>query len=242
MTCLPLSPRRHSKHYRDNGFFEFLREQLASFRIVFLLLGNHEPYHSNWDEAKSKLTRFKGEMACSFQTGKVRGEFVLLDQTRYDLSPTVTVLGCTLFSRINPEQAESISFGLNDFYYINDWSIESHRKAHSTDLQWLNMEVELISRLEPERKIIILTHHSPCIHEKAVDPKHANSRISSAFASDLSYQQCWNNKSVKIWVFGHTHFNCDFEDPQTGKGVVTNQRGYYFAQFAGFDSGKVIQM
>ncbi|KAL2014066.1 hypothetical protein VTN00DRAFT_1591 [Thermoascus crustaceus] len=72
-------------------FLALLATLVANFRTVFLLLGNHEPYHSDWDEAMSKLTRFKDEMDGSFQAGKVRGEFVLLDQTRYDLSPTVAV-------------------------------------------------------------------------------------------------------------------------------------------------------
>lgn len=45
---------------------------------------------------------------------------------------------------------------------------------------------------------------------------------------------------MKLWVFGHTQFNCDFTDEGTGKHVVTNQRGYYFSQAAGFDAEKVV--
>lgn len=44
---------------KDNGLFIFLEAQLQKFQIVFFLLGNHEPYHSNWATArKKKMQRF----------------------------------------------------------------------------------------------------------------------------------------------------------------------------------------
>ncbi|KAK2762064.1 hypothetical protein FQN54_001071 [Arachnomyces sp. PD_36] len=227
-------------YVKDSGFFEFLQQQLKNFRLVFFLLGNHEPYHSDWAETKTKLNRFRDDMNKSFQMNELLGELVFLDQTRYDVSSTVTVLGCTLFSTVIPEQIETVSFGLNDFYHIKDWSIELHQQAHSEDLNWLNSQVESIARLEPHRKIVIFTHYSPCTQEPAVDPAHAGSSISSGFATDLSNEICWTDSSVKIWAFGHTHFNCDFEDLKGGKRVVTNQRGYYFSQAARFDEEKLV--
>lgn len=235
-------------YVKDEGFFEFLRKQLANFQIVFLVLGNHEPYGSSWCEAKSAVRKFEQDMDTLFQRGEVKGKFVFLDQTRYDISSTVTVLGCTLFSNVIPEETERVSFGLNDFYRIkDDWSVEKHVEAHLSHLAWLNTQVDSISREEPDRKVIILTHYCPCTHEKVVDPKHAtNSKISSGFMSDLSGQVCWGDSSriVKVWAFGHTHFNCDFEGQETGTGkrVVSNQRGYYFAQSEGFDGEKVVEV
>ncbi|KIX02729.1 uncharacterized protein Z518_08671 [Rhinocladiella mackenziei CBS 650.93] len=227
-------------YVQDAGFFEFLQQQLSNFRLVLFVLGNHEPYHSNWTDVKTRLGRFSDDMQKWFLEGKIAGEFIVLDQTRYDISPSVTILGCTLFSGITSEQTQSVSYGLNDFYLIEDWSVDLHCRAHYADLSWLNEQVELISRLEPARKIIILTHHSPCTNEETIDPKHKGSSISSGFATDLSREPCWTNQNVTVWAFGHTHFNCDFQDAKTGKRVVSNQRGYYFAQAAGFDSQKVV--
>lgn len=227
-------------YVQDLGFFEFLKRQLSTFRLVLFVIGNHEPYHSNWDDVKTRLNLFGNDMQNQFLEGKILGEFIILDQTRCDLSPTATVLGCTLFSGIKIEQMHSVSHGLNDFYQIEDWSVDSHHRTHHADLAWLNEQVELISRLEPSRKIIILTHHSPCTSKEAMDPKHRGSSISSGFATDMSSEPCWTNKNVVVWAFGHTHFNCDFQDAKTGKRVVSNQRGYYFAQAAGFDSQKVV--
>jgi hypothetical protein len=47
---------------KDAGFFEFLQQQLSNFRLVLFVLGNHEPYHSNWDDVKTRLNRFGNDM------------------------------------------------------------------------------------------------------------------------------------------------------------------------------------
>lgn len=83
-------------YVKDDGFFEFIRTQLQRFHVVFLVLGNHEPYHSNWTETKSKVLRFKHDADHMFQEGEITGKFIFLDQTRFDISATVTILGCTL--------------------------------------------------------------------------------------------------------------------------------------------------
>ncbi|PGH19836.1 hypothetical protein AJ80_03753 [Polytolypa hystricis UAMH7299] len=232
-------------YVKDKGFLDFLRQQLQNFQIVFLLLGNHEPFESDLVEAKSVLNQFAVDMEKSRQEAKEEerlGEFIFLDQTRYDISPTVTVLGCTLFTHVVPEQSEAVSFGVNDFYRINNWSIEAHQKAHVSDRAWLNREVESISRVEPERKIVVLTHHCPCVNEEVVNPAHAKSNLSSGFMSNLSNDVCWKSANVKVWAFGHTHYNCDFKDAETGKRVLSNQRGYYFAQSKGFNGEKVVRV
>lgn len=226
---------------KDNGYFPFIEKQLPKFKAVFLLLGNHEPYHSNWTTVKEKVMRFEKEMRNKHAAG-VYGSFIFLDQTRHDLSPDTTILGCTLYSHILPSQADHVSFGLNDFYHIDDWTVEQHNEAHFADLNWLNAQVKSIAEQEPHRRIVILTHHNPTTSARSLDPAHANSKISSGFSSDLSGQVCWTSRNVKVWAFGHTHFNCDFVEPVAGKRAVTNQRGYYFSQSVGFDEKKVIEV
>lgn len=219
---------------KDDGFFDFLRKQLDVFRVVFLVLGNHEPYCSRWPETMARIEQFKGEI-------NAPDRFILLNRTRYDISPTVTILGCTLFSRVLPEQQDSVGKCLNDFYYIYNWSVAAHSEAHDADLEWLNHEVESIARLEPERKIVVFTHYCPMTSDEVTDPQHRGSNISSGFRTDLSNETCWKEKAVKLWAFGHTHYNCDFVD-EHGKRVLANQRGYYFAQAAGFDGSRVVEL
>lgn len=228
-------------YVKDPEYFIFLEHQLSSFQTVFLLFGNHESYHSDWKTAKQKLQTFYQEMTAK-KPSKILGTFIFLDQTRSDISPALTILGCTLYSHIPPERMDDVSFSLNDFYNIQDWTVEQHNEAHAADLAWLNAQVGSIAEREPERRIVIFTHHRPTVASGAVDPAHANSKISSGFASDLSAEVCWSTGNVGVWAFGHTHFNCDFVDEGSGKRVVTNQRGDYFQQSVGFDEGKCIEV
>lgn len=224
---------------RDPGWIQFIERQLALFRIVLLVLGNHEPYYSSWEQVREQVRYFNEAREKQKQQGQ--GKLVLLDQGRYDVTDDFTILGCTLHSRIDAKHEERVSFGLNDFYYIeNGWDVSKHSQAHKDDLAWLNGQVTSLAQEAPHRRIAILTHHSPCITANAMDPKNATSPIRSAFATDLSAEPCWTSKNVKLWAFGHTHFNCDFVDEGTGKHVLTNQRGYYFSQAAGFDAEKVV--
>ncbi|KAI0550428.1 hypothetical protein F4679DRAFT_543260 [Xylaria curta] len=159
------------------------------------------------------------------------GEFILLDQTRYDFLPSgpegdvasearLTILGCTLFSRVLPAQADDTSVFLQD-----------HTARFEEELAWLNTQVTAIEEQGGNRKVVILTHYSPSLDERAVDPRHRNSRIQAGFATDLSGEVCFRSSMmVGFWVFGHTHFNCDFvHDGLARTRLLTNQRGYYFS-------------
>ncbi|KAJ5515143.1 hypothetical protein N7463_004695 [Penicillium fimorum] len=234
---------------KDPGFIAFIEAQLRQFQIVFFLLGNYEPYHSTWEETKQVLHQFSASVdrrrSTTEQDGhpESMGSFVLLDQTRCDLSSEVTVLGCTLFSRVSESHKEHISYGLNDFYHIKHWTVDDHTAAHETDLEWLNEQVSRISASEPHRKIVVFTHHSPVTQDRrAVDPRHVNSSLSSSFASDLSGQKIWESPQVHLWAFGHTHFNFSYIEEGTEKMVVSNQRGSYFSQAQGFDEELVVEV
>lgn len=126
-------------------------------------------------------------------------------------------------------------------YLIQDgWNVKVHNKAHAADLVWLNTQIKQLEGAG--RKVIIFTHHSPATDTRANDPRHKNSPISSGFVTDLSSELCWKSKDVKLWAFGHTHYNCDFTDESTGKRVYTNQRGYDSEKAAGYDGDRVLEI
>ncbi len=77
----------------DKRLFTFLQEQLTRFQVVFYVLGNHEPYDSTFEAARDALRAFENETSLQRTRDNQYGEFVLLDQVRYDISPTLTVLG-----------------------------------------------------------------------------------------------------------------------------------------------------
>ncbi|KAF2217133.1 hypothetical protein CERZMDRAFT_32354 [Cercospora zeae-maydis SCOH1-5] len=218
-------------------FLNFITSQLRQFQTVFFVPGNHEAYGSDWSSTLQALKDFERE-----------GEFVLLIRGIFELPPTsageqVVILGCSLFSHIPPHRAIAVEMGLADFFQINSWDTRAHNEAHARDLEWLNRKVR---QLEGRKaRIILLTHWSPTTDSRAIDPRHTNSPITAGFSTDLSSQRCMTSENVVLWAFGHTHYNCDFAF-QREKGMslrlMTNQRGYYFAQAEGFDLDKVVEL
>lgn len=200
------------------------------------MLGNHEPYHSDWVQTKYLVKDFQQTVDLEKQNGKNLGTFVLLDKTRFDIDDgdnKVVVLGCTLFSHITPASRKRVGLGLNDFNLIDDWGIDEHNHSHQEDMEWLALQLRLLE--ESERKVVVLTHYSPTRDERANDPRHGNSPLSDGFVTDLLGSLPFRSNSIKLWAFGHTHYNCDFETDE-GTRVYTNQRGYSHAQLPNSDS------
>lgn len=178
----------------DTRLFSFLDRVLLQFEVVFYLLGNHEPYGTTFPKARAKLRAYEADIESQRRWPNIKfGLFMLLDRMRCDISKEVTVLGCTLFSSIDPEQRDSAGRFVSDFSNIEDWSIESHDAAHQNDLQWLNSQVSECAQNEPHRSIVILTHHSPTVIKAANDPRHAqdHAQVRSASVTDLSNESCW---------------------------------------------------
>lgn len=94
---------------KDPEYLSFLERQLSKFKIVFLVLGNHEPFHNSWATTKRRLKQFEKEIAVKNSDGNL-GSFVVMDETRYDISPNLTVLGCTLFSGIHRRRKRALAW------------------------------------------------------------------------------------------------------------------------------------
>lgn len=47
---------------KDTNYLDFIKNQLSNFQTVFLLIGNHEPYHSSWSSVKRKIRQFEKEI------------------------------------------------------------------------------------------------------------------------------------------------------------------------------------
>lgn len=235
----------------DNSLFDFLTRQLCQFEVIFYVIGNHEPYSSRYDYTVERMEAFEQSVASARaleqqddDSPPSLGHFVFLNRRRFDLSSKVTILGCTLFSHISDEQRSTVSLFVSDFSNIADWSVDKHNAAHRADLAWLNAEVEAIARDEPHRSAVVLTHYSPTAAPEANDPEHAEDLrgVQSAFVTDLREELCWMSPVVKVWAFGHTHYNCEFVDGTTGKLVVANQRGYGREDIFNFDGDKTIDI
>lgn len=177
---------------KDDNLFTFIKAQLAKLQIVFFLwvtMSRIVPIGQPCGtECKPSLTRStRKETSRKPKTRRVRFPESNPARSLFD----VTILGCTLYSQVTKAQEDHVSFGLNDFYHIRDWTVEDHCAAHQSDLEWLNQQVSEIVRSDPHRKIVVFTYHSPVAGDScAVDPVHANSPISPVFATDLTGSTC----------------------------------------------------
>lgn len=208
----------------DPQLFVWLRKLLEDNPTcrVFYVMGNHEPYGSTYEDSSRSLRALEQEAKDAYG-----GRFKLLGRDRYDIGD-ITILGCTLWSNIDPFRASEIAIrskDLHEDFGIRNWALERHQEEHKKDLTWLNDQVRTLQE-EPHRQVIIATHHSPTIDPRATDPKHLGDDMSSNFATDLSTELCWTSPQVMLWAFGHTHYSCSYRDEEAGKLVVANQKGY----------------
>lgn len=98
----------------NDALFTFLEKQLGCYWNVFFLLGNHEPVSGTWLAAKQRVREFT-ERVERLRARSTIGRFIFLDQTRHDVNANLTVLGCTLFSRVTQDQAATVASRLIDF-------------------------------------------------------------------------------------------------------------------------------
>ncbi|RXW11945.1 hypothetical protein EST38_g13912 [Candolleomyces aberdarensis] len=187
------------------------------------------------EESEALLEAFAEKSADIREADKSKGEFVFLNRKRYDIGPNISILGCTLWASLNPENLDILSWSLTDFKRIVGFDPEGYQKAHETDLTWLKQSVETIRNEEPERKIVVFTHHAPTV-EGTGDPRFIGGPTTSAFATELTVNPWWGSP-IALWAFGHTHWCCDFE--RKGVRVVSNQKGYGDGA-TGFDVKKVL--
>lgn len=185
------------------------------------------------EESRQRLLQFAEE-------NKGPGQFILLDRTRYDVSPMLTVLGCTLWAALDPKDDDIHTWSITDFKRITGFKPDDFRKAHKRDVDWLVESLAELAREEPDRQVLIMTHHAPTM-DGTRDPKfnEGPDLNGTAFATELTGGPCWNAEQVKVWMFGHTHWNCDFV--REGVRVVSNQRGYKQGG-PGFTETKVIEV
>ncbi|KAM0797528.1 Metallo-dependent phosphatase-like protein [Usnea florida] len=199
-------------------YLDFLRRQCRQFTKVFLILGNHEFFGTSHTEGLRLARCLEKEPGCE-------GKLNVLIRDRVDMDPSqgITILGCSLQSRI-PEDAKAVvQTKVNDFKHIEGWTVNSHNSEHQQDVEWLRREIHNIRNEKdlPKRNILVITHHAPTVRGTSKPSDLANP-WSCAFSTDLLGDKALAD--TQVWVFGHTHFTSDFKQEQVR--LVSNQRGY----------------
>ena len=115
-------------------------------------------------ESVAAVRAFEQEMQQAKASNSSQGDFIFLNKTRYDLSDSITILGCTLWSDLtacSPEIQQLLGQHFPDFAQIRDFTFNDSVQLHRDQRSWLNEQVSSIAANEPHRRIIIMTHHAP---------------------------------------------------------------------------------
>lgn len=210
----------------DSGkLLEFLQRCSTEFDRVLYVLGNHEFYQSTHEATITAAQQL-------VESPLLEGRVSLLHRGRVDLDARVTVLGCTLWSKIPSQQEDEetqlwTEMKLADFRRIEGWTTTRHTEEHFIDLAWLKDSIEEIAANEPNRRIVVVAHHAPTA-DRTSNPKFEANRWNCGFRTGILESndfRVWRGREqIEAWVFGHTHFCTDFMKESIR--VVANQRGY----------------
>jgi Icc-related predicted phosphoesterase len=194
-------------------YTQFMEEICQGFINVFLVPGNHE-FYSNTHSIEF--------LSCKLQDLAYKiNNLTVVSNTSINLTENIRLYGCTLWSHI-PETNRVKSLPIK--------TIDGRLVGPS----WLNyryfedvygIETEILRSENDKKRLIIVTHYAPTFLN-TLDPKHFSHPKRFYYANNLD--RLLYKDQVYIWIFGHTHINCDYRTLGYTR-VVSNQyagKGY----------------
>jgi predicted phosphodiesterase len=192
-------------------YLEFMTKLCTNYHKVYLIPGNHEFYTDSsdtslcYDVIKSQLYRLQENIT----------NLTILDNTFVDLPGNIRLYGSTLWSYI-PEDSRVMTLPIRT--ETGCWADASWiNKQHFSDV--FKIEQAIIQAKQDNKRLLIATHHAPTmlhtLHERHMsDPKR------HYYATNLD--RLLLKENVYIWMFGHTHINCDYLTTSDTR-IVSNQ-------------------
>lgn len=215
---------------RLSTYEQFLNQVTKDFEHVLVLLGNHEYYHYK-PKDHSLAEEWNNKLFSKYKN------LHFLDRGKFQYK-NVVFLGATLWCPIKQEKYENlVEKTISDFktiFYkekdeIKVLNSKEINRWHQRDLDFFNSELK---EVREDQQVVILTHHPPFFQKQSF---HVTQKMDDNLKEALI--DCFTNvgmeklmiKNVKIWAFGHTHFNTDhIEKKSEGKTrVISNQLGYF---------------
>lgn len=195
--------------------FDFMKKVCESYPEVIMVKGNHEPYLGILEETNELIRTAM----------KPFSNFKLLDK-EVVIREGVYILGCTLWSRLNPIEeglVEKNPGGIRDYIAIRTIEDDGNLKArtvnrlHQEEKDWLRGEMAGIRKRDPDGRMIVMTHFAPC--PLSIPEKYREHKLNAAYASDMT--PLMFEYEPDIWLHGHIHDQNDYEIGNTRVMSVT---------------------
>ena len=197
---------------------EFFKHECAKYEQVFMVLGNHEFYHSRFDKTYNELKSILPKNVTLLENEVVNYKGVMF-------------MGATLWTDLNkgdPITVYTVKDYMNDYRAIQNFypskglyhkllpqdTVDAHRKTKEY--------FKFMLSEHRDKPFVVITHMAPSfasVNEKFI----RETTMNGAFASDLS-EFILDNENIKVWVHGHMHDPSDYMIGDTR--VIANPRGY----------------
>lgn len=204
---------------------------------VVMVSGNHEYYHSVFEEVNEYLRN----LSTKFPNFK----FLHNSSTTIDDVEFFGGIMCTDFNLFGPHEQwfgmDSAKKSINDFHVtakISDtgelrrWTITDHENEHEQFKQ--NLKVWL--KHTEGKKRVVISHFVPT--PKAVHPRWGGKEnpLNSYFTANMEEYMGWDG----LWLFGHTHDSSDFMIDSTR--CVCNPHGYAIENATNFKHDLILNI
>lgn len=223
---MPRLDKYQGPERRPDRFYRFFREECAKYDQVLYVAGNHEHYGGKFDQTIGILREQLAD--CNVQ---------ILERDAVEIADTLFV-GTTLWTDLglSPMVEMVVKDSMNDYRSITKkefWGAQTtqvnFRKLRPEDTVREFFKdrdyIDLIAKNNPDRNIVVLTHHAPS--HLSIDPMYDNDRnreMNRAYYSDLD-QLILDRENIKFWIHGHTHSDHDYMIGNCR--VICHPRGYY---------------
>jgi hypothetical protein len=191
----------------------FLRSCAAAFGRVVVVAGNHE-YYVTPREAKSLRCQKRAVPTMTDRLVAMRAVcaaipgVMFLERDALHLTPSLVVLGATLWSAVAPENDDAVAAAISDYSHIYDGRDQlltprASTARHAADCAWLRDELARLEADAAVRDVVVVTHHLPT--PKLVDRTYrSQAALNEAFATDLT-ELAGTSTKLRMWLCGHTH-------------------------------------
>jgi predicted phosphodiesterase len=220
-------------NFNNTNYQRFFKLYSGKFRHILFVAGNHEYYNGSGQGGscldKSQIDLYIDRMFDKTNVTYLNRRSIVIEGVRF--------IGATLWSQIPDDKSDVVTRTMNDYKCIYEakqpitTGYVNHQ--HRLDLEFITREILMGIKLG--QRNVVLTHHTP-VNEATSAPQFRDSPTNCAFSTDLRHLIC--DRTVAVWVCGHTHFNFDFK--VDGTRVVSNQRGY--RQSPSYQCDKVISL
>jgi len=207
---------------------DFFVEMKKRYEHIIWVLGNHEFYHMDYEEALSDAKSMADKLGIHLMDIEFGTENLEIDGVKF--------WGSTLWMDFNNDDwfaKRAVGNGLNDFRAIK----LGDRRFNVTECYAINKRTREAINWDAD---VIITHHAPIV---IPHPQFEFTDISWGFYNSGLEKQIIES-DVKIWMYGHTHHSTDFD--LAGTRIIANCHGfksrYSMSEGSGYNPDLIIEI